>query len=936
MWYFIIGLPPAPIIQPPLLPAGAAATAALTPSPTGDAGPTVLGQLVVSADRTLGPQDRSFDDDLMTRLGSDGRHVESVMPTWSDPISADIATSADHRGAYGLVWLKGAPGSAEAGSAVRAVEETIATTAAPPGVRAYLSGPATAFPMPSSPSWSTTVAVLAAALIVVGLAVQRICRPRIRLRVLAGATAATVFAAAPLVYALAATGRLALSPLSVALGVVLTICTALDFTLVITRNYHRLRRSGTDHHRALADAYAALLRHVAIAAPVLIAMLSAALFLHTPLLREITVPSAIGMAIALLAVVTLVPGLISHSSHSPAWTDSWAAGDLMPPNRGRLYIAVATVCALVIGATAISVHNSRPDMPAEGGPFALSQLMPDVVTIDSDRDLRTPNGLASINAISRKLQALPGVVRVQSAGTPAGMPWNQATFAYQAGHLGSRAQQLLTSAAAQFGPVKSLSVALDNLSRSIDRARGGGTTGDLTRAAADVGAGVQGLQQTAAAVVGAVAPIQEWMQGFPNCTGNAACATAQRLVAPFGGVLRAVRDLGRDASAMFTDGSPGSGAPDLLGQLQAVIARMRTLVPGLSRAIDTVLPQIGSLATSMKSIGQSFGSSTGGSFYFPGSAINGMPYRAIRDAMFSTDGHRTRLLVYGALDNAALPLWQRPSAISGVLAIATRDGMLGDRTVTVSGTGVAALALRDLARHDAAALTLCFLVATALAALIMIRHRRTAALLAGLALTFTLGGAAVWISVTDIVVGEITWLAVLLAMAVAGPLAVHHHIRMVGGARTRHPFRQPANVLCLAAITFGLAIWMAPGDSLLHRAGLLMAIVLSINTATNSVSRRHIAQVPAAIRALWTAPRPSQASRPVAAVPERLVPSAAVCVRPADFRPRINIDGTASRSASRRAKALLRQQHWIYLEGPVPEGRRPRFATGYAEVAVAR
>jgi len=937
LWFFVSASPPAPVIQPPLLPSSAAATPALAQHPNGDTGPTVLGQLVISADHALGPAERSFYDDLMGRLGTDTAHIDSVAPIWSDPVTADIATSGNHRGAYGLVWLKGAPGSAIARSALDAVDATIAAVAAPAGVRAYLSGPATAFEMPSSPSWSTAMALLAATLIVISIAVQRVCRPAVRLGVLAGAAATSLFAAAPLMYALASTGLLSLSPLSVALGGVLTTCAAIEFALVITRSYHRLRRVGVDHDGALADAYATLLRHVAVAAPVLIAMLAASRFLHTPLLREVTVPSAIGVAVALLAVVTLAPGFIGRGSHSPAWTDSWAAGDLMPPNRGRLYLTVVTVCALAIGATAVSAHNSRPTTPTEGGPFAPSQLMPDVVTIDSDRDLRTPSGLASINEVTRKLQALPGVVRVQSASAPAGMPWNQATFAYQAGHLGGQAQQLATSAAAQFGPVKSLAATLDTLGRSIDRARRGGNPGDFARAAADVGAGIQGLQRTAAAVIGAMTPIQEWMQGFPNCSNNPACASAQRLVAPFGNVLRSVSDLGRDATAMFSSPSAGSTAADLLGQLQAVVKRLRALVPGLSHAIGTVLPQIGSLATSMKGIGQNFGSNAQGSFYFPGSAINGMAYRSVRDAMFSADGHRTRLLVYGALDNAALPLWQRPSAISGVLAIAGRDGVLSDQTVTVSGTGVAALLLRDLARHDATALTLCFLVATALAALIMIRQRRTTILLAGLNAAFLLAGVAVWLSVTDVVVGEITWLAVLLAMTVAGPLAVNHHLGMAGKARAHHRFRQPANVLCLAGITLGVAIWMAPGDSLLHRAGLLMVLALGATAATNTVSRRHIARLPAAVRALWNPPQQARAPRPIAtATAECAAPGVPAPRRPPAVRPRIAIDGAAARSRSRRAKAMLRQRHWIYLEGPVADGQRARRAAEHQDLAASR
>lgn len=941
LWFLALQAPPAPLPQPPLLPDGVAAASGWTHNAGAGSEPTVLGHLVITADRALDGTDRSYYDKLIARLQADTAHVESAVRSWSDPLTADIATSADQHGAYGLLWLRGAPGSTQAQSSLNAVNAAIAAVPAPAGVHAHLTGPATMFAVPLSPSWRTAAAILAAVLVLVGLAVQRVCRPTIRLAVLAGSAAAALFAAAPVVYLLATAHVLTLSPMSVALGGMLTACAAIDFAMVITRAYHGRRRGGVDHDHALIDAYGALLRRVVVAAPVLTAMLAASHFLHTPLLHEVMVPSAIGLLVALLAVVTLVPGMIGRSAESTQWTQSWAARRLRrPPSRRRLFITAAMVCAVLVGATAISTHNTRSAGPGEPGPFAPGQLLPDVVSIGADHDLRTPDGLATINTITRKLLALPGVVRVQSASAPAGTPWNQATFAFQAGSLGRQAQQQAASANSQLAPVKSLGSRLDALNGAIDRARRGGAAGDVARAFAEVGAGMQSIQRAATAVMTSISPIQEWMRGISNCAGNTACAAAQRLIVPFGNVLRAVGDISRGATTMFSgpQGGPPIAATDVLGQLQSVVRQLRAQVPGLSRMFDTVLPQIGSLATSMTGIGHSFGGNNQGTFYLPSSAINSAAYRSVRDSMFSTDGYSTRLLVYGALDNADLPLWQRPSAIAQVLTVATKDATLSDIAVTVSGTGVVALQLRELARHDATALSLCFLIATALAAAAMASHRRALLLLSALALAFLLIGAAAWISVTDIVIGEITWLAVLFAMAVGGPMAVHQHISMAGRARSHRPFRQPANVLCLAGIAFGLALWLISGDTLLHRAGLLMAIGLSANAATTTLSRRVVARLPARARALWSmlttpgrpavsaAPMPEQ---PVAAGITAPMPARTGWPRPPAVRPRIAGDCAASRSTSRRAKALLRQEYFTYLQGPVADGQRPSVGTEY-------
>jgi RND superfamily putative drug exporter len=941
LWFVALQAPPAPMPQPPLLPNGVTGTAGWSHNANSGADQTVLGQLVISADRPLDTADRAYYEALIARLRSDTAHVESAVASWSDPLTADIATSADQHGAYGLLWLHGAAGSARAQASADAVTAAIAAVPAPPGAHAQLTGPATMFAVPLSPSWSTAAAIVAAVLALIAAAIVRVCRPTIRLAVLAGTAGAALFAAAPVIYLLASLHLLTLTPMSVALGAILTACAAIDFAVVITRGYHRQRRVGDDHEAALTDAYGALLRRVVVAAPVLTAMLAASHFLHTPLLHEVTVPSAIGLPVALLAVVALVPGMIGRSAESAQWTQSWAARRLRPAaSRRRLLATAAALCAVLIGATAISTHNTRSAGPTEAGPFSPGQLLPDVVTVDADHDLRTPDGLATINTITHKLLALPGVVRVQSASAPAGTPWDQATFAFQAGTLGRQAQKRAGAASGQLGPVKALSSHLDALDGAINRVRRGGPIADVSRAFAEVGAGMLSIQRAATAVANSVAPIQEWMQGVSNCSGNASCLAAQRLLAPFGNVLRVVADLSASTTAMFS--GPQSGTPaapaDPLTQLQSVIRQLRAQVPALSRMLDTVLPQIGSLATSMTGIGHRFGTNNQGAFYLPTSAINAEPYRTVRDSMFSTDGRSTRLLVYGALDHADLPLWQRPAAIAQVLTVATKDATLSDIAVTVSGTGTVALQLRDLARHDATALALCFLIATALAAGAMARHRRTLLLLSALAVAFLLVGAVVWLSVTDIVIGEITWLAVLFAMAVGGPMAVHHHISMAGRSHAYRPLRQPANVLCLAGVAFGLALWLISGDTLLHRSGLLMAIGLSANAATVTLSRRGIAAVPARAVALWstltTGRRPAA---PLASTPRRPTPALAAAAlpvlprrpRPPAVRPRLAPDCAVSRSTSRRAKALLRQQYFVYLQGPVADGSRPRIAAAY-------
>ena len=75
-------------------------------------------------------------------MSQDHKHVQHVQDFWGDPLTAAGSQSADGKAAYVQVFLAGNQGEAQSLESVDAVRDIVNHTPAPPGVKAYVAGPA--------------------------------------------------------------------------------------------------------------------------------------------------------------------------------------------------------------------------------------------------------------------------------------------------------------------------------------------------------------------------------------------------------------------------------------------------------------------------------------------------------------------------------------------------------------------------------------------------------------------------------------------------------------------------------------------------------------------------------------------------------------------------------------------------------------------------
>src|SRR3984885_9802136 len=98
--------------------------------------------IVVEGQQRLGPDAHRYYDSILGKLRQDPQHIQHIQDFWGDPLTAAGAQSADAKGAYVIPNLAGAQVTSLANESVDAVRKVVDHTAAPPGVKAYVTGPA--------------------------------------------------------------------------------------------------------------------------------------------------------------------------------------------------------------------------------------------------------------------------------------------------------------------------------------------------------------------------------------------------------------------------------------------------------------------------------------------------------------------------------------------------------------------------------------------------------------------------------------------------------------------------------------------------------------------------------------------------------------------------------------------------------------------------
>lgn len=229
-----------------------------------------------------------------------------------------------------------------------------------------------------------------------------------------------------------------------------------DYCILLISRYKEELASGRDRTEAIIHTYKNAGRTVLISGLAVLIGFASIGFSTFSLYRS-AVAVAVGVAVLMIALVTLVPffmavlgnalfwpkkGSLEHNE-SRIW-DRMGRFSLRKPLWALLLLAIVIVPFLVSYKNAIS-FNSLDEIGEKyesvkafnliSGSFGPGDSMPTTVVLKSDQSFDSKEGLAALEQVSRELAKIEGVKLVRSATRPTGEPLKDLEVASQAGTL---------------------------------------------------------------------------------------------------------------------------------------------------------------------------------------------------------------------------------------------------------------------------------------------------------------------------------------------------------------------------------------------------------------------------------------------------------------------------------------------------------------------
>ena len=407
--------------------------------------------IVLEGQEPLGAEAHRFYDDMVAKLRADTKHVQHIQDFWGDPLTSAGAQSEDGKATYVQVYLAGNMGEALGNESVTAVQKLISGLSPPPGVKVFVTGgPALQADQENAGNASIRIIELVTVAVIVSMLLF-FYRSIVTVLLVLAMLVLGLSVTRGVVAFLGFHNLIGLSTFATQLLVTLAIAATTDYAIFLIGRYQEARTVGEDRE----SAYYTMFRgtaHVVLGSGMTIAGATFCLsFTRLPYFQTLGIPLAVGMVVAVLVALTLGPAIITVASRF---------GLLEPKRAMRIrfwrrlgaavvrwpgWILTMTILLALIGLLTLPgyqpSYNDRKylpaDLPANEGfaaaerHFPVARMNPEMLLVESDKDLRNSADFLVIDRITRAVTRVPGIGRVQSITRPEGKPLKFSTIPAQ-------------------------------------------------------------------------------------------------------------------------------------------------------------------------------------------------------------------------------------------------------------------------------------------------------------------------------------------------------------------------------------------------------------------------------------------------------------------------------------------------------------------------
>jgi RND superfamily putative drug exporter len=685
-----------------------------------------MAMVVIEGDKTLGQDAHQYYDALIQGLRADPKDVQHIQDFWGDPLTAAGAQSADGKATYVQVNLTGNQGETRSNESVDAVRRIVDRIPAPHGVKAYVTGPAAIAADGNSSGDKTIVKIMLATVTVIFVMLLFVYRSVVTVSLLLAMVGIQLAAARGIVAFLAQHDVIRLSTFATNMLVSLAIAAGTDYGIFFIGRYHEARQAGEGRQRAYYTAYRGV-AHVVLASGLTIAGATYCLsFARLPVFQTMAAPCAVGMLVAVAVALTLIPAVITVGGRfgllDPkrqfdvrGWRRVGTAVVRWPAPIFAATVAVTMVGLLALPGYKVSyidrdyIPKSTPGnvgMAAAERHFSQARMMPEILMIDSDHDMRNSADFLVLDKLAKGIFRVEGIARVQAVTRPQGTPLEHTSIPFLLSMQNAGQLQNLQVAQSRLGDMTKLADQLGGTINSLQRMNGlmnqlvatthhvAGTTKDTLAITNEVRDDIANFDDT-------FRPLRSYFYADPHCYNIPICWGIRSLYNATDGVDKLsekVAELSKDIDSVDTV------VPQLVALLPAQIETMkslRTMVLTMHSTVSGMFEQANEVSDDATAMGKDFDAAkTDDSFYLPHEVFSNPDFQRVMKLFLSPDGKAARFMISHKGDPATGEGMSRIDAIRTAAYESLKGTALEDSKVYISGTAATFKDLREASSYD--------------------------------------------------------------------------------------------------------------------------------------------------------------------------------------------------------------------------------------------
>jgi RND superfamily putative drug exporter len=800
--------------------------------------------VVLEGDEPLGQDAHDYYDILVKKFTEDTAHVEHVQDFWGDPLTAGGSQSKDGKAALVQVYLRGNQGEALSNESVDSIRNIVASTPAPQGVKAYVTGAAPTITDNFEIGNEGTHLVTAITFGVIALMLLIVYRSLVTMIIMLLVVAVELMAARGIVAVLAHTGVIGLSTYATNLLTLLAIAAGTDYAIFLVGRYQEARNRGLERDQAYYDMFRGTVHVIVGSGLTIVGAVACLYFTRLPYFQTLGVPAALGVLVTLTAALTLGPAVVviagrfgllepKRKVRATGWRRVGTSIVRWPGPILVASLAVAAIGVIALPGAKIS-YDGRLYLPdtapsnvgytAAARHFSEARLNPELLMIESDHDMRNPSDMLILERVAKAVLHTPGIALVQSITRPLGTPITHSSIPFQ---ISAQSAGQIMNLSYQEDRARDILSQVDQTSRSINileqqlrlQQASAAATDEQVQAFHETVVTINEVRDNLANFDDFFRPLRNYFYWEPHCFDIPSCAA-----------LRSVFD--------SLDGI--SQLSDQFGKITASLDKLNALQPQL---VSLIPPQI-DVQKANRDLLQSNYATTGGtnaqsqealvnatalgkafddaknddSFYLPPEAFDNADFKRGLKLFMSPDGEAARMTITHEGTPAT------PEGISHIDALrdsafdAIKATPLSDARIYVAGT---ASTYKDIHVGSTYDLMIAALAAIALILLIMIFITRSfvaAVVIVGtvvLSLGASLGlSVLVWQYIFGI---ELYWIVPALAIVLLLAVGADYNLLLISR------FKEEIG----AGLNTGIIRAMAGTGAVVTAAGLVFAATMA-------------------------------------------------------------------------------------------------------------